>query len=213
MEEGFMGNFYKFMEWITRFLFVNVLWMFFSLLGLIIFGFFPATTAMFTIVRKWLQSEADIPIFKTFWDTYKKDFFKSNGLGYILCIIGYVFYLDILIVKNASHQLLQLAFYPLSVIIILYVLTLLYIFPVFVHFETKLMHVLKNALLIMMLHPVISILMGTGAIIVFIIFYFVPVLIPLFGGSVSAFVLMWYSNFAFVKVQERKQISDQDDQD
>ncbi|MED3907322.1 YesL family protein [Geobacillus thermodenitrificans] len=43
--------------------------MFFILGGLIIFGFAPATVALFTVVRKWLIfRDDDISVFKTFSD-------------------------------------------------------------------------------------------------------------------------------------------------
>lgn len=208
MQESFMGGFYSFMESVTRFLYVNILWIGFSLLGLILFGFFPATTAMFTVVRKWIVKGTDIPIFTTFWKTYKTEFIKSNILGLILCIIGYILYLDLSIVRDTENSLIHLAYYPLLLVILIYALSVLYVFPVFVHFETKFLYVLRNALLITITHPLLTFLMGITVVIVYIITFFVPILILLFAGSITAFILMWYSNFAFIKVQQKKQTAD-----
>ncbi|BDG36084.1 DUF624 domain-containing protein [Saccharococcus caldoxylosilyticus] len=48
------GKLYRVCEWITRLACINILWMLFTLAGLIVFGIAPATVALFTIVRKWL---------------------------------------------------------------------------------------------------------------------------------------------------------------
>ncbi|WP_188454907.1 YesL family protein [Virgibacillus oceani] len=208
METGLMGSIYRFSDWVTKLFYVNLLWVAFSLLGLIAAGFFPATAAMFSVVRKWVLSETDIPVFKTFWTVYKQEFAKSNVLGYILSIAGYILYLDLMITKDAANPLLQLAYYPLLLVIVIFLLTACYIFPVFVHFETKLLQVFKNAFLIMITHPVISILMGIAAVVIYLINYLVPILIAVFGGSIFAFVVMWYCHFAFVKVQNQKELAD-----
>lgn len=84
--QGFMRGFYSISEWVLRFAYVNVLWISFNLLGLIVFGFFPATIAMFTVVRKWVLKETDISVFNTFWFAYKKEFFKGNFLGFIISL-------------------------------------------------------------------------------------------------------------------------------
>ncbi|WP_099159509.1 YesL family protein [Virgibacillus ndiopensis] len=203
METGFMGSIYKFSDWVTKFLYVNVLWITFSLLGLLLVGFFPATVAMFSVVRKWVLLETDIPVFKTFWTAYKKEFVNSNVLGYILSIIGYILYLDLIISKDATNPFLQITYYLLLIVIVIYLLTVLYIFPIFVHFETKLLQVFKNAFLIMITHPAISVLMGIAASVIYLINYLVPIVIIVFGGSILAYVVMWHSNFAFVKLQKQ----------
>ncbi|GAA3329844.1 hypothetical protein GCM10020331_079970 [Ectobacillus funiculus] len=59
------------------------------------FGFMPATVALFTIVRKWLMKEIDIPIWRTFLTVYKKmNSEKSNILGLILAVGGALIYVD-----------------------------------------------------------------------------------------------------------------------
>src|SRR5699024_1499262 len=74
---------YNILEWITKFAYVNLLWFVFTLAGGIILGFYPATVAMFAMVRDWLRGKSDLPVLKTYWNYYKTDFFKSNLLGLI----------------------------------------------------------------------------------------------------------------------------------
>ncbi|WP_084028990.1 YesL family protein [Bacillus sp. J33] len=63
-----------------RLVYLNLLWIAFSLLGIVLFGFFPATAAMFSVVRKWIMGETDVRVFKEFWQTYRKEFWKANRL-------------------------------------------------------------------------------------------------------------------------------------
>src|SRR5690625_7256835 len=95
------GGFYKAFDWIYRIAFLNVLWLLFSVVGPIIFGFFPATVAMFSIVRLSILQE-NVPIFHTFWTVYKRESIKSNLLALILSSIAYIFYFDLILLILTS---------------------------------------------------------------------------------------------------------------
>src|SRR5690625_1946818 len=112
---GPMGGFYTLANWIMRLAYVNILWIAFSLVGIIILGFFPATIGMFTVIRKWIQGDGDIPIFTTFWATYKKEFLKSNLLGLFLSLIGYILYIDFIFLRQGVTGFLQFTYYPLQI--------------------------------------------------------------------------------------------------
>lgn len=201
---------YKISEWVMNFAYVNILWILFTLLGLIFFGLFPATISLFVIVRKWVQGQRDFPIFKSFWNSYKKEFVKSNLLGLFLVIIGGILFTDFLFVKGQENHLVQYTFYPLLVVIVIFSLALLYIFPIYVQFETKLIHILKNSVLLMIMSPLITIMMVTFIIIFYYILRFIPGLTPLFGASILAYIIMWSSNFVFLKVERFQNISIKD---
>src|SRR5690606_4799217 len=85
---------YKGMEWITRFVYLHLLWICFTLLGGIVFGLFPATVTSHAIMRKWLRGEDDFPILQTYWSYYKQDFWKSNTLGIIIVFLISLIVLD-----------------------------------------------------------------------------------------------------------------------
>src|SRR5690625_2024178 len=87
---GFVSGYYRLALWVTRFAYLNLLWVVFTLVGLVFFGFLPATAAMFAVVRKWISGETDIPVLQTFWKSYRKEFMIINVIGYIVFIIGYL---------------------------------------------------------------------------------------------------------------------------
>ncbi|QIZ07545.1 YesL family protein [Priestia megaterium] len=205
--EDFMRGFYSISEWIMKFAYVNILWISFSLLGFIAFGFFPATTAMFSVVRKWVLKQSDIPVLKTFWFTYKKEFVKSNLLGLVIILVGIFMYSNIRIVEATTVHELKLLYIPNVIVIFIFLLTLLYIFPVFVHFDVSLAEGIKNAFILMTVNPMSTFCMGILTGFLCFIFIKLPGLLPFFSGSFIAFLLMWISNYVFIKMNKANNFS------
>ena len=202
--KGAIGGFYKLCDWIMKLAFINLLWIVFSILGLVVFGFFPATIAMFVVIRKMLMGDFDIPVFKTFLESFKKGFFKSNLLGLIFFILGYFLYVDIHLIKTTGG-LLNLIYYPVLIICLGFVLTVCYAFPVFVHYDLKVHQILKSSFFIMLMNPLSTILMVSGGSAVYLLMTTVPGLIPLFSGSTLSVVIMWSAFFAFSRIQRVEQ--------
>ncbi|WP_117168744.1 YesL family protein [Paraliobacillus sediminis] len=191
-------------EWITRFAFLNLLWILFSLIGLLFFGLFPATVAMFTIIRKWLIGQSDLAIFPYFWKTYKREFLKSNLIGLIVVFVALIVYVDLFFMQTNSNLTLLLLHIPLYLFIFSCVLTLLYLFPVYVHYDTKLVQTFKNAFLIMLIHPLHNLGMVGGIVIACFILSYIPGLAFFFGGSFIAYMIMGTTYHAFKKTENRK---------
>ena len=201
--EGLIKGFYTFSLWVSRLAYVNILWVFFTILGIVILGFYPATTAMFAVIRKWVLGDRDIPVFKTFWSSYKKDFVKSNILGLFISSFAFIMYSSLNIISSLTIPTLKILYIPNGLVTLLFLLTVLYVFPVFVHYDVKLTKVAKNAFIIMSINPIATFCMVvlTGFL-VFIISKF-PGLIPFFSGSAIAFLLMFLSNYAFNRASKK----------
>lgn len=202
---GLMSGFYNISVWISRFVYVNLLWGLFTFVGLVIFGFFPATAAMFAVTRKWVMGETDVPVFKTYWKSYKTEFLKSNILGIILVVIGYILFIDIRFFQSTDIGILQILYIPLLIVTFVFSLALLYVFPIFVHYDIKLHLVLKNSFFLMIMNPLSTMMMIAGLIIIYYMMMLVPGLILFFTGSTVAFVLMFSAYRAISKVEQRQQ--------
>ncbi|MFA9556724.1 DUF624 domain-containing protein [Evansella sp. AB-rgal1] len=59
--KGLIGNLYRVSEWLIRLAYINILWMLFTIVGLIILGIAPATATVFTIIRKWFMETRIFP--------------------------------------------------------------------------------------------------------------------------------------------------------
>ncbi|WHY01218.1 DUF624 domain-containing protein [Neobacillus sp. DY30] len=195
-----MGRFYGICQWITRLAFINLLWLLFMVVGIFIFGAAPSTVAMFTIIRKWLRGETDIPIFSCFWETYKKEFWNANRLGFILLGISIVLFLDWRLISSLQGSLYPVLMGCLIGVVLLFLTVLLFIFPVYVQFEYKTLHYIKAAFLLGVSYPLYTMVMISAAICVFTISIFFNGVGILFFGSGLSYVLMYISNLLFSKI-------------
>lgn len=198
------GGLYHFLEWIMWLIYLNVLWILFTVLGLGLFGAIPATVSMFTVIRQLLLRQ-ETAIFKTFFQTYKQEFLKANGLGLVLAIIAYILYMDLLfldMIQNAFYYFFQIGLLIASII---YFITLIYIFPVYVHFKLNFFQYFKHALLIGIFSPLVNIAMIIGFVLLFFIYKWVPGLIPIFGLSVISLLITMSVTLAFERFERRQE--------
>lgn len=194
---------YNILEWITKFAYVNLLWFIFTLVGGVILGFYPATIAMFSMVRDWLRGKSDLPVLKNFWSYYKLDFLKSNLLGVFINVLLIFIAADIFYIT--LNEQLAWTHIPLFAFILIVVLFLLFIFPSFAHYDLKVIPLIKNTFLIMIISPVHSFLMIICLISVYFIMQAVPALFFIFGGSTYAFITTWLSLHAFDKIHKKQE--------
>lgn len=200
--QGIAKGYYQFGIWILRFTYLNILWMAFTLLGCIVFGLVPATTAMFAVVRKWVAGEDDIPIFQTFWKSYKTVFFQVNGLGLLLGLIGYSLIIEFQILRSQDSLVYFIASYGVVALMTMYGIVLLYFFPIYVHFDLKIWQFMKWPFIIGVIHPILTIfLAGFVFLIYYVLFSTLPALIFLIGGSVTAYVITWGASRTFEKYE------------
>lgn len=195
---------YSILEWITRFAYINVLWILFSLAGGIIFGFFPSTISMFSIMRDWLRGNTEAPLFNTFCTYFKKEFWKSNRLGLFIMAIVLLIGLDLWYIQISLNELLSWTYIPLFAFMVLFLIFLFYLFPSFVHFDLKVTQIIKNALFIMLISPLHTLLVILCLGSLYVVMTLVPALVFIFGGSSYAFVTMWLSLDAFNKIQRKQ---------
>ena len=63
-------------EWVIRLVYLNFLWIGFSLLGLGILGIFPATSALFSVLRKYFIKNERVKLLLNFIISIKRIFGK-----------------------------------------------------------------------------------------------------------------------------------------
>ncbi|KKK39767.1 hypothetical protein WQ57_00245 [Mesobacillus campisalis] len=192
-------------EWIAKFAYLNLLWIGFSLLGLVVLGFFPSTIAMFAIIRKWLKGETDIPIFRTFWTTYKAEWVRGNGLGLFMAAIGGMIVLNLVFIRNSGSAGISVIQIPLYLFMLAALMTMFYLFPVYVHYELKLVQMIKNSFLMMVISPLENLVMIAGVAAVIFVVRFLPGFGFFFGGSLSAAIIMAAAYVVFNKMAKKQQ--------
>ncbi|GAE33949.1 YesL family protein [Halalkalibacter akibai] len=197
------GKLLHYLEWGVRVAYLNVLWIAFTLLGLIVLGFMPATAAMFSVLRKWFRGEQDIRLFSTYWQYYKQEFLKINGIGLTLLLIGAILYVDMFFLVSFSHWVSTILLFILGVISFCYVIVLIHIFPVYVHFRLSFFHYFKYALMIGLYQPFRTFLLVIGTVLITYLLFSYPGTLLLFSGSSVSAYIMWLSLKGYDKIAHR----------
>ena len=164
-----------------NFFLLNVLWLATSFP---IITFFPATAAMFGVVRKWVKQE-EAPLLKTYFQLFKENFLQSTWIGLIWLGIAYFLLLDfqLLLPPDGIFEIIILLL--LVLISLLYVFSSLYIFPIMVHFRTSWIYVVRNALLLTLMMPMQTIILTLSLALLFYFLYHYIIFIFLFGSYLS----------------------------
>lgn len=216
-QSSFMTGMGKIAEFIRRFVGTNLLWFIFNLpivsvsllllttndfaqingilviiLTLSPFIFFPATTAMFGVLRKFIMRE-DIPIIRHFLTHYKENYVRSmtGGICVILLwlILGY--YYMMLSHVNSIFAILIVIF-----ALILFAFTLNF-FSMTVHVKASLFVSLKNTFLLTMGgHLVTLVISVISGIILYVSFNVFTFFIPFLSGSLIGYIAF----YAFYKM-------------
>jgi len=191
---------YKVGDLLAKAMYVHFLWVIFTLGGLVIFGVMPATTAVFSVIRKWLMKENDLPIFRTFVDSYKSCFIETNLLGFFYFLLGVFLYFDLRIVNNTDLHMDIIRIFVL-IACFLYLLIGLFLLPVYVHFTLSKLNYIKQSFLIVFARPLETFLMLVSLVVSYFLFLYLPVVFIFAGTTVVSFPLMWIGMRSFNKIQ------------
>ncbi|WP_163538528.1 YesL family protein [Gracilibacillus sp. YIM 98692] len=138
----------RFLKAILKIAWLNALWFIFSSIGLVVAGAFPATTAALGVARKWVQQEYHISIYDTFRQVYKREFIKSNVVGWVLTLIAGVLFLNYYALRQLGDQIPILVVFAYYFVIFLYGIIVLWVFPLMSHYQNTIRQYFKNALII-----------------------------------------------------------------
>ncbi|WP_282171499.1 YesL family protein [Cytobacillus firmus] len=199
-----LGKLFTICEWIMKLAYVNLLWLLFTVAGLIVFGFMPATVSLFTIVRKWQMNQTEVPVWDTFLSIYKKEFTKSNLLGFMLVIWAGFLLLDLHFVHGLERSLQLVFFVPLLIISVPYFITLMYLFPVYVHYDLRVTEYIKNSCFLGILNLHITIILAASAGSIIFLLLYSPAFIPFFSAISITWILMYGGMYCFKKIEPRQ---------
>lgn len=186
----------------VQLIYINFLWLFFTLVGLGVFGLFPATTAMFTVIRK-IHLREDIKISRVFWQSYKSEFLKANRFAAVIVLFLLILYVDFYFVIQVGGPLEWL--FPVFVfLLIAAAVVIAFFFPVYVHFNLKFLQYFKQAFFIGMKSPLELFAMGVILVCMYGVYNVFPGAIPLFAGSIFAYVMTALSIRAFNRIERKK---------
>ena len=225
-----MGSLYSLCDWIMRFSIINILWVIFNvpvivvaallfymeqpkgdftlitmLVVLVPFLFFPATTAMFASIRQWVMQGTISPLFKSYLGYYKENYKKSLIGGAVITTAWIILVADYYYFMNKNEILL----YVLIVMGVFLFAFSMNFFSVSVHYKLKLSTLFKNALLVTVGNPLSTVLILIGSsLILYTSFYVLLFLLPLFTGTLIAYLSFMLFHRMYLKtIEKHKEIS------
>ena len=142
---------------------------------------YPATAALFGVVRNWVRQE-DPGVIAPFFRHFRENLRQSLLLGPAWTFLGVVLALNLL----ASRQLPAVLAVPLlaltGTMTLVYLLTTIYLFPVMVSFHITSVAVVRNALFLALGQPALSLLALGFLALVLLVTAVVPAALLLSGG-------------------------------
>lgn len=132
---------YSILEVLSFFFLLNTLWF---LMCLPIITIFPATAAMFAVIRQWVMKK-DSAIFIPFFRFFKENFLQSFVIGIIFFVFTSILYIDFKLVHTFNPKLHIFLFASLYLLGLIGTFTLVYVFPMMVHYRLTLWRVIKNS--------------------------------------------------------------------
>ncbi|WP_088102016.1 YesL family protein [Halalkalibacter urbisdiaboli] len=190
----------KVSEWLMQLAFINVLWLLFTIAGLGLFGWAPATVATFGVLRKMLLSpEEDVPLFRTFLQLFRRDFFSANGLGFLIVLGGLSLYASGSIISEMDSSLfLKLL---LLMVVFLFGVIILFLFPVFCHYQLSLQQTIRYSLAIGLANLHYLSLLVVIVILIIIVYGTLPATMIFYFISVPGLIIMHFSLKVFNKIE------------
>ncbi|KKI94062.1 hypothetical protein WQ54_00520 [Bacillus sp. SA1-12] len=201
-----MNKLMNIFDWIYRLLYLNALWVLFTIAGLGVFGLFPSTVSMFYVANEWVSGNKDIPVFKTFFIKFKEEFFRSQLLGIILTAAVGLLYFDLQFFFQKEGTFFFLLRYLMLTVGFLFVIMVPFMFPLYVQARLSFGEFFKNVLFMSITRIFQSAVMVVGCITIFVVFSKFAGLFIFFLGSTLAFWLTWNTKIAFHKIQQKRSL-------
>lgn len=138
---------------IYSFFYLNVLWCFFTLLGGGVFGLFPATLTVYTMLRCQLTTGEWVVSFREFWLIYRSNFRPMIKPALLMYGVGYVLLLNNQYLEGLAGRTLGYISLLLGLLFVAYCLIF---FPVHAHFKLSFKEGMQKPFYVLMANPVLG---------------------------------------------------------
>jgi uncharacterized membrane protein YesL len=166
------GRFFRFATKVSQLFLLNILWIIFSI-PIITIG--AATSAVYYVTLKMVKNE-DGYIIEGFWNAFRQNLKQGILIECVLLVGGVILIGDIWYFLQMGNTIGFIIAGIFSMGLTIYVLTVIFTFPLLAKFSNTVLGTLKNALLMSLTHLPSSIAM---AVLLLIMMYGFYVSVPL----------------------------------
>ncbi|MBT2734429.1 YesL family protein [Bacillus sp. ISL-7] len=190
MNNGILNKFHSLSTWISNLAYINILWLTFTLLGGVLLGIFPATIAMFFIIKRMFLEKSDFSIIKEFTILYKKEFKKSNLLFFPFILLAIIIAADIRFISSLDFAFNSLVVKLFYVLLFLLAMIFLYSLVVYIYGARGKKEIFKSSLYILFHNPMTNLYILTGLLLLHFLTLKVAGLSVVFSGSVFSLIVL-----------------------
>jgi uncharacterized membrane protein YesL len=163
----FDGRIFRFAAKVSNLFLLNILWLIFSI-PIITMG--AATSAVYYITLKMVKNEEGY-IIKDFWYAFRQNLKQGIMIEFVLLVGGVILLGDIWYFLHLGNIFGYIFAAIFSIGLTIYVLTLIFIFPLLAKYSNTVFGTLKNAVLMSLTHLPSSIALAVLLIIMLYGFY------------------------------------------
>ena len=172
---------YRMANTATNYFLLSLLWL---VISIPLVTIFPATVALFGVLRVWREEDRE-DVLGPFFSTFRAKFWQSLLVGLGWAAIGAVLGVDILVSRRIPGAVAIPVLIALGLITLLYCQLSVYLFPIIAHMRTGVRGIIRNAFLLTLSQPFLSLLAAVGITIVAIGAYFVPFILLIVVGMIA----------------------------
>ena len=198
----------KITEFITEFVMLNLMWFAGCVLGGVIFGWAPSTVSLLAVIRNKIMKKEYYGVVRSFWATYKKEFIKSNALGIVCMLFLVIVSINKINFDSQPEGIFTILSVISTVVRVLICGIILYMFPLYVHYNMDLKEYFIRALNLLIVKPFVTICIVLWTLLVYVIIMKIPGLIAIFGVSVYFYGIMAINYQFFMRNEQRLKVGD-----
>ncbi|WP_162463207.1 YesL family protein [Paenibacillus psychroresistens] len=169
------------------------------------FTIIPASSAMFSVARKWVTGDEDVPLLKTFFRSYKENYRQAMIGGFIFVILAAILTVNMKFYSGNTINSLGFLVYLFIVLFVFLIAAFFNFLSILAHFHMKIWQIIKNSILLTLGNPIQSIgILVVNAFIIFIGYRFGKgFMYVFFTGSLIAYSTFWQFNRNLQKIQTK----------
>ena len=175
---------YRALDMLTNLFLLNLLWL---LACVPLITIFPATAALFAVVRSWIRGTKG-EFFKPFFGYMRENFVQSLVIGLLWSVIGLILVADFLFVRGITSWVRIPLFGLFLLVAGGYLATAVYLFPAMVHYQTDWVQIIKNSFFLAFKWPGATLICIVIVVVAGLALFFFPISL-LMIGSVSAYLI------------------------
>jgi len=150
-----------------------------------------------------------LSIFHQFWSIYKRELVQANLMGYCLVLLGALLLVDLYFFYRLEGVFGQIVFYLMVAVFINYLVMLLYIIPVYVHYHLRFFQYIKYAIVLGMSNPLHTLGMILSIVFVYFILELVPASILFLSVAPLSWIMMLTTYRIFTRIEEKNRVAEE----